>query len=111
MRTYCHAVLFLALCLAAGAAGEPQTNRQYETSLHESPYHRPGITALAFSPDGKSLAVGVSRGIIRIWDIEAKQFSKTLRLDDRPADTLRVAAIQAASVFGDPKKTVKSCPS
>jgi predicted amidohydrolase len=61
-----------------------------------------GGGAVAFSPDNKLLAAGEARGIIRIWDIAGGRIVRTLRLDDRPPDTVLVAAIQCASKFGDP---------
>ena len=61
-----------------------------------------GGGAVAFSPDNKLLAAGDARGIIRIWDIAGGRIVRTLRLDDKPPETVLVAAIQCASKFGDP---------
>lgn len=64
----------------------------------------PGSTggAVAFSPDESLLAVGDRNAIIRLWDIQRGQIVRSLRLDDQPAETFRVAAVQTSSVFGDP---------
>ncbi|MBT6493402.1 MAG: hypothetical protein HOL01_02510, partial [Planctomycetaceae bacterium] len=37
------------------------------------------ITKLDFSPDGKLLAAGTSRGFVRIWDVKARQLVKSLQ--------------------------------
>ena len=66
-----------------------------------------GGAAVAFSPDGKRLAAADIRGIIRIWDIESGRLVRTLRLDDRPGNTILVAAIQCYSKFGEPEANRK----
>ena len=61
-----------------------------------------GGSAVAFSPDGKRLAAADTRGIIRIWEIATGRLVQTLRLDDRPPNTVLVAAVQCHSSFGEP---------
>jgi WD40 repeat protein len=39
----------------------------------------PGVRALAFSGDGKSLAVGYGDGTIRVWDVKAERETARLR--------------------------------
>ncbi len=62
-----------------------------------------GGSAMGFTPDGKVLAAADPAGIIRFWDIAAGQIVRTMRLDDKPAATIRVAAIQSESSFGKPQ--------
>ena len=70
-----------------------------------------GGGAVAFSADGSQLAVGGPRGIIRIWDVESGRLERALRLDDRPAETVVVAAIQFASTFAEPERNRKELAS
>jgi WD40 repeat protein len=48
---------------------KPGTNHQPSTTSHQSPNP---VTALAFFPDGKTLAVGVYREV-QFWDLETKK--------------------------------------
>jgi len=64
----------------------------------------PGAAVHAFTPDGTKLIVSDCRGVLRFWDFAAGRIVRTLRLDDRAADTFLVAAVQAASEFGEPEK-------
>ncbi len=59
------------------------------------------------SPDGKRRASADIRGIIRIWDVKSGALVRTLRLDDRPTNTVLVAAIQCYSKFGEPEANRK----
>ncbi len=56
----------------------------------------------AFTPDGRLLITSERNGVIRFWDPEGPRIVRSLRLDDRPPETFRAAAVQAASEFGDP---------
>jgi len=62
-----------------------------------------GGGAVAFSPDRKLLAAADTRGIIRIWEVASGRLVRSLRLDDKDAKTVLVAAVQCASKFDDPK--------
>jgi predicted amidohydrolase len=62
----------------------------------------PGNGQPAFSPDGRRIAVADRRGIIRIWQCGTGRLVKSLRLDDRPPETVLVAAVQCHSEFGKP---------
>jgi predicted amidohydrolase len=61
----------------------------------------------AFTPDGKQLITSDRDGALRFWDLASGQIVRTLRWDDAPADTFRVAAIQAPSEFGNPAQNRK----
>jgi predicted amidohydrolase len=58
----------------------------------------------AFTPDGTQLVVSDARGILRFRDVATGRIVRTLRLDDKPAETFKVAAIQAVSQFGRPEE-------
>jgi predicted amidohydrolase len=62
----------------------------------------PAAMVHAFTPDGNQLITSDRRGILRFWDVASGKIARTLRCDDEPADTFLVAALQAASEFGDP---------
>jgi predicted amidohydrolase/WD40 repeat protein len=68
----------------------------------------PAAAVHAFTPDGKQLITSDRRGILRFWDVAAGRIVRTLRLDDSPPDTFLVAAVQAASEFGEPEHNRKS---
>ena len=85
--------------LAASARGKVTIRRRDGKLLRCLPV---GGGAVAFSADGKRLAAGGRRGIIHIWDVAGGRLLRTLRLDDRPPDTVLAAAIQCHSKFGDP---------
>ncbi|MDP4512185.1 WD40 repeat domain-containing protein, partial [Nonomuraea turcica] len=42
------------------------------------PEHGKGITAVAFSPDGRTLATGGAEGVARLWDIRTGKTVRTL---------------------------------
>ena len=63
-----------------------------------------GGGAAAFSPDGRQVAAADRRGIVRIWDVQTRGLARTLRLDDRPAETFLAAAVQCHSRFGQPAR-------
>ncbi|KPK85248.1 MAG: hypothetical protein AMJ81_03890, partial [Phycisphaerae bacterium SM23_33] len=88
-----------ARSLAFSARGKVSVNLYDGQRLRHFPA---GGGAVCFSPDGKALAAGDTRGIIRLWELQSGRLLRTLRLDDRPADTVLVAAIQCYSKFGDP---------
>lgn len=67
-----------------------------------------GGGAAAFSADATRVAAADVRGIVRIWDVATGRLVRTLRLDDRPTDTVFVAAVQCSSVFGDPEANRKA---
>jgi predicted amidohydrolase len=67
-----------------------------------------GGAAVAFNADATRVAAADARGIVRIWDVATGRLLRTLRLDDRPADTVLVAAVQCSSVFGDPAANRKA---
>lgn len=62
----------------------------------------PAMAPMRFMPDGKRLVACTRTGVLRIWDIASGAIVRSLRLDDRPAETFRVAAVQCPSLFGDP---------
>jgi uncharacterized protein YjiK len=63
------------------------------------------VTALAFSPDGRTLAIGDQRGHVRLWDMRAGRVKATL-----PAHTGRVHALagRARSAFDGHTGTVRA---
>ncbi len=63
----------------------------------------PAAAVHAFTPDGKQLVTSDRRGILRFWDVTTGRIERTLRLDDRPAETVLVAALQTVSEFGRPE--------
>jgi len=63
----------------------------------------PAAAVHAFTPDGKQLIVSEPDAVLRFWDVATGRIARSLRLDDAPADTVRVAAVQAASQFGQPQ--------
>jgi predicted amidohydrolase len=67
----------------------------------------PATAVHAFTPDATQLIVSDCRGVLRFWDVAAGRIVRTLRLDDSPPDTFLVAAIQAASEFGQPERNRK----
>ncbi len=67
----------------------------------------PAAVVHAFTPDGTQLIVSDCRGVLRFWDVCMGRIVRTLRLDDRPPNTFLVAAIQAASEFGQPEHNRK----
>lgn len=70
----------------------------------------PAAAVHAFTPDGKQLVVS-ERSVLRFYDVATGQIARTLRLDDKPADTVRIAAVQAASEFGKPQANRKTLAS
>jgi predicted amidohydrolase len=64
----------------------------------------PAAAVRAFTPDAKQLIASDRRGVLRFWDVATGRIVRTLRLDDKPADTFLVAAIQAASELGQPEE-------
>ncbi|HET6427078.1 MAG TPA: nitrilase-related carbon-nitrogen hydrolase [Phycisphaerae bacterium] len=73
--------------------------------------HFPGVGPMRFMPDGKRLVAASRTGVLRVWDVAAGAIVRSLRLDDRPAETFRVAAVQCDSEFGDPEKNRKALSS
>jgi predicted amidohydrolase len=54
--------------------------------------------------DLQLLAVADRRAVIEVWDTRAAKLRHTLRLHDKPTNTVLVAAVQASSVFGDAQR-------
>jgi len=90
--------------LAFSARGKVSLNRYNGELVRRFPA---AGGAVAFSPDGKRLAAGDNRGIIRIWDVAGGRLVRARRLDDRPGNTVLVAAVQCYSEFGDPASNRK----
>jgi predicted amidohydrolase len=67
----------------------------------------PAATVHAFTTDGTNLITSDCRGVLRFWDVAKGRIVRTLRLDNAPPDTFLVAAVQAASKFGEPQHNRK----
>ena len=90
--------------LKAVAFGEPGASLATVRKVNlERIAQFPAAKVHSFTPDGGQLIVSDRNGVIRFWDVVKGRIARTLRLDDEPANTVRVAAIQAASQFADPK--------
>jgi WD40 repeat protein len=63
----------LAALLAAGPAEEP---------LDVLRWHPDGVLALAFSPDGRTLASGDVDGLLMLWDLRPAKAREVLRGHD-----------------------------
>lgn len=63
----------------------------------------PAAAVHAFTPDGRQLITSDRRGILRFWGVTSGRIERSLRLDDLPAETVVVAALQTASEFGRPE--------
>lgn len=74
------------------------------TSRGEEVARFPGCGPVRFTPDGRRLIAATRNGVLRFWDVQSGTIARTLRLDDQPAETFRVAAVQCPSVFGEPEK-------
>ena len=62
----------LVVAAAATAAPAPMLKPPRQPTLRSTfPIHTANVDALAFSPDGKTLAIGVRDGTIRLWDVES----------------------------------------
>ena len=67
----------------------------------------PAVGVHAFTPDGKQLIVSERTGVLRFVDVDSGKIIRSLRLDNQLAETVRVAAIQAASEFNNPEANRK----
>jgi WD40 repeat protein len=53
--------------------------------------HTSQVNALAFSPDGKTLATGAGDGLVRLWDLSPAEPKLITELDMKPADVWMAA--------------------
>lgn len=64
-----------SLMVSVGCSSEPPAFNG--TLLKALPPHDAAVSALAFSPDGRSLATGAADNILRVWDVESGQVALT----------------------------------
>jgi WD40 repeat protein len=65
----------VALCLGAAQA---QDQAQEKPEVFPQIGHSQGVFALAFSPDGKTLASGAADNTVKLWDVESRREIRTL---------------------------------
>jgi WD40 repeat protein len=78
----------VALLLAAGSARGQEDQPKVRAKLEG---HRGGVTALAFSRDGKLLATGSGSGIVFLWD--AKSGEQLAKLSENGGNTITGVAL------------------
>ena len=86
---------------AIGDMGRVTLFSERDTTPTTLPFGGPVV---AFDRMGSRLATANRRGIVRVWNLDERRIEKSLRLDDRPANTFRVAVVQATSRLGEPKE-------
>jgi predicted amidohydrolase len=59
------------------------------------------VGACAFSPDAARIAVPDRRGVIGLWNVETGELERSLGPEGTGPPSVRVAAVQVASEFGD----------
>jgi predicted amidohydrolase len=89
----------------AEPAPAPRWDRRVELTGAEAELLPAGLyTTAGRHPRLNLVAVADRRGIIEVWDTRAAVLRHVLRLDDKPVNTVLVAAVQAQSVFGEPQR-------
>jgi WD40 repeat protein len=89
MRVAFRAMVVALLVFAGQATGQEQ-KPEVRTKLEG---HRGGVTAIAFSRDGKLLATGSGNGIVFLWD--AKSGEQLARLNQNNGNTITGVALSA----------------
>src|SRR5262245_4528351 len=77
-----------ALLLVSGSAAGQEKKFGVRAKLEG---HRGGVTAVAFSRDGKLIATGAGNGIVFLWD--AKTGEQLAKMNEHNGNTITGAAI------------------
>jgi WD40 repeat protein len=106
MKSHLHGAvmrgILLTLFLAAGVVSWPQGNpgRVFGAECRELVGHTASISALAFSPDSRTLASGSADTTLRLWDVVSGKLQRTIvtRFATAPASPFDAMFRQAAAM-------------